>query len=343
MTYGDVAEWLAGRRTRARRRRRARGRAAPGRPGDGALRRRGALVAGGARGRPLLPGQELRALAHYRDEGTPCAPPRGRPRTTYRGSTCGGPAGTGARTTARLRRGCPPGADGIARRGADGLARRAVGRAAARVPPGVASGTAVTTTATPRAAQPDDPSGRSAAPHTTYAPRRAPSSGPAIHVSSSFSASPPTQPRRAAPRVPPARTGWCAPRRGGWLLLPWTQPSAPWLTTGTGRCWCWPGRAPEKPPRWWSRSPAGCGPAPTPSGSSSSPSAARPPELATARGDRMAGPRPAGTGSGGHGRAPAGDDLPLLLLRPGPRPPGRRPLRRPDAAAVRTRAGPRRP
>ena len=45
----------------------------------------------------------------------------------------------------------------------------------------------------------------------------------------------------------------------------------------------------------------------------------------------------------GGARAPAGHHLPLLLLRPGPRPPGRRPVRRAAAAAVRPRAGRRRP
>lgn len=85
MTYGDVAEWL----------------------GEGGPRQVGHVMAlyGGAvpwwrvvrADGGLLPGHELRALEHYRAEGTPCARPRGRRRATYPVSTCAGPAGT-ART-----------------------------------------------------------------------------------------------------------------------------------------------------------------------------------------------------------------------------------------------------
>lgn len=192
MTYGDVAEWLRDEEPPA------------GLPetGAGGPRQVGRVMAlyGGAvpwwrvvraDGR-LLPGSELRALAHYREEGTPCAPPGGRPTTTYRGSTCAGPAGTGS-GAARGRRPHSPALlalradDGILRRrpGTDGGARRLVGRAAARVPTGVASGTAVTTTAPPRTTQPNRPPGRRpaawrssgdrpGAPRTTHAPRQAP-------------------------------------------------------------------------------------------------------------------------------------------------------------------------
>ncbi|MGW7246652.1 MGMT family protein [Streptomyces decoyicus] len=76
MTYGDVAEWLAGE---------AQDEGLPARDGGGrgvgGPRQVGRVMAlyGGAvpwwrvvrADGQLLPGQELRALAHYRDEGTP--------------------------------------------------------------------------------------------------------------------------------------------------------------------------------------------------------------------------------------------------------------------------------
>ncbi|MFG2223670.1 MGMT family protein [Streptomyces sp. NPDC048644] len=68
MTYGDIAEWLAGE-------------APPGTAGTGGPRQVGRVMAlyGGAvpwwrvvrADGALLPGSELRALAHYRDEDTP--------------------------------------------------------------------------------------------------------------------------------------------------------------------------------------------------------------------------------------------------------------------------------
>ncbi|CAM5715896.1 hypothetical protein SANTM175S_08339 [Streptomyces antimycoticus] len=89
MTYGDVAEWLE----------------------EGGPRQVGRVMAlyGGAvpwwrvvraDGAPL-PGHELRALDHYREEGTRCARRHARPRATCRGSIWPGRGGTGAgRTTA---------------------------------------------------------------------------------------------------------------------------------------------------------------------------------------------------------------------------------------------------
>ncbi|MEJ8650458.1 MGMT family protein [Streptomyces sp. MS1.AVA.3] len=75
MTYGDVAEWLAGE---------AQAEGLPAQDGGrgvGGPRQVGRVMAlyGGAvpwwrvvrADGQLLPGQELRALAHYRDEGTP--------------------------------------------------------------------------------------------------------------------------------------------------------------------------------------------------------------------------------------------------------------------------------
>ncbi|WP_304940908.1 MGMT family protein [Streptacidiphilus sp. P02-A3a] len=83
MTYGDVAEYLEGERSGA-----TPPGAAVGRRVGGGPRQVGRVMAlyGGSvpwwrvvrADGALLPGHELRALAHYRDEGTPLRPARGR-------------------------------------------------------------------------------------------------------------------------------------------------------------------------------------------------------------------------------------------------------------------------
>lgn len=84
MTYGDIAEWL----------------------GEGGPRQVGRVMALYGSAVPwwrvvrsdgtLLPAHELRALDHYRAEGTPCVRRRTGRRGTSRASTCGAPAGTAA-------------------------------------------------------------------------------------------------------------------------------------------------------------------------------------------------------------------------------------------------------
>ncbi|MCB5912209.1 MGMT family protein [Streptomyces pinistramenti] len=90
MTYGDVAEWLAGE-------------APPGTAGTGGPRQVGRVMAlyGGAvpwwrvvrADGALLPGSELRALAHYRDEGTPL---RGTAQAATKTARSAGAKGRGA-------------------------------------------------------------------------------------------------------------------------------------------------------------------------------------------------------------------------------------------------------
>ncbi len=91
MSYGDIAEWL----------------------GEGGPRQVGRVMAlyGGAApwwrvvraDGTLLPGAEPRALAHYREEGTPLRQAGPASEGTCPGSTCGGHAGTGCRSRARTR------------------------------------------------------------------------------------------------------------------------------------------------------------------------------------------------------------------------------------------------
>ena len=110
-----------------------------------------------------------------------------------------------------------------------------------------------------------------------------------------------------------------------------------WLTIPAVRCWCLPVPARARPRRSTKPSPqrvrAGGDPERILVLTFSRKAAV---ELR----DRMAARL-----AGGADRTlrPAGHHLPLLLLRAGPRPPGRRPLRRAAAAAVRARTGPLHP
>lgn len=179
-------------------------------------------------------------------------------------------------------------------------------------------------TGVPSTARTPSPRGHHPRPAALRTPAQPP--GPANHVSSSSSTRRLPHPQvrqgtRGAYRL--ART---APVRVGPLV--WTQDSAPWLTTARAHSSCWRAPAPARRPPSSSPWRPGSHTAATRNGSWCSRSAARRPwNCATAW--RCASEPP----------APPGHHLPLVLLRPGPRPPGQRPVRGTAAAAVRTRTG----
>ncbi len=51
------------------------------------------------------------------------------------------------------------------------------------------------------------------------------------------------------PEPTPSATAWCARAARPPTSRCWTTPSVRWSSIAVGRCWCWPGRAPARPPR----------------------------------------------------------------------------------------------